>query len=117
MNSVQGSIDITTPEFQALDTNEEESERARLDEAEAEDAAMKDDFMLLSAPPSDADVGTGWYFPFLETFGAGLLLVGHCFQCSPSGNRAITELPVDHPIRAIFSLFKYASAPILQREL
>lgn len=109
----QGSIDITTPEFQAWDNDDEgDMKRAKVKEQEAEDAAVDEDLKLLRAARSDTgtDVGTGWYFPNLENFEASSFTFGDCFQCSPSGNTSLTNLPGDHPIRAIFSLFKSALA-------
>jgi hypothetical protein len=83
-----------------------ELNKQRLAHEEAESKAIDEDWAHLAA--TDATSGSGWYVASLSNYGSTSFKVGDFFKCSPSGQTRLEALPGDHPIRAIFSLFKLA---------
>lgn len=85
-----------------------ELNKQRLAHEEAESKAIDEDWAHLAA--TDATIGgSGWYVASsLSNYGSTSFKVGDFFKCSPSGQTRLEALPGDHPIRAIFSLFKLA---------
>ena len=94
-----GSIDSGSDD--ASDWN-----RQQLEHEEAESKAIAEDWVHLAA--TDATSGSGWYISWLADYGSPSFQLGDFFKCSPSGQQRLQALPGDHPIRAIFSLFKLA---------
>jgi hypothetical protein len=80
--------------------------KQQLAHEEAESKAIAEDWAHLAA--TDDTSGSGWYVASLSNYGSTSFKVGDFFKCSPSGQTRLEALPGDHPIRAIFSLFKLA---------
>ena len=83
-----------------------ELNKQRLAHEESESMAIDQDWEHLAA--TDTTSGSGWHISSLKDYGSTSFDVGDFFKCSPSGQTSLDALPNDHPIRAIFSLFKLA---------
>jgi PLD-like domain len=97
---------IDTVEDEIWSDDVAELTKQRLAHEEAESKAIEEELAYFAT--TDATSGPGWYVNSLPNDGSTSFKVGNFFNCSPSWQTRLEALPGDHPIRAIFSLFKLA---------